>query len=145
MPPPDSSDIDAALVALLLADATLAGLMPDGVWLDEAKAGKQRFILVTLISHEDIPKFGAPQQRCAYEDALYMVKGVELQSAANNSKAAAARIHRLLEDGALTVPGYTFMKMHREERIRRTEVDALDSTIRWSHRGGYYRVQMAPL
>ena len=81
---------------------------------------------------------------CAYEDALYLVKVVALGSGVD-VKAAAARIHTLLEDQVLTVSGYTHMVMHRESRIRMTEVDQADASIRWQHRGGRYRVQQAPV
>ena len=60
-----------------------------------------------------------------------------------NVKAAAARIDVLLENGTITVAGYTRMTVHREARLRQTEVDALDPTIRWFHRGGHYRAQFS--
>jgi hypothetical protein len=41
------------------------------------------------------------------------------------------------------VTGYTWMTTHRENRIRQTEVDEVDPTLRWQHRGGQYRVQMS--
>ena len=140
MPPPDSSDIDAALVGKLLADTTLAGLMPGGVFMDEAAPGLTQFVIVSLVSEFDEPVFG---QR-AFEDALYLVKAVELSTVAvKHIKAAAARIDAVLENGVLTVAGYTPMVMHRESRIRLTEVDQIDPSIRWAHRGGRYRVQQS--
>jgi hypothetical protein len=41
------------------------------------------------------------------------------------------------------VTGYTWMTLHRESRIRVTEVDEADSSIRWYRRGGNYRCQMS--
>jgi hypothetical protein len=55
-------------------------------------------------------------------------------------KAAAARIDALLEQGTLTVSGYSLMALFRESRIRLTEVDAADPSIRWLRRGGNYRL-----
>ena len=136
---PDSSDIDSALTATLLADATLMAILTDGVFIDEAPPGATRFLIISLIDEEDIPQFGGR----AIEDALYMVKAVALLKTGANVAAAAARIDALLEDTTLTVAGYTVMAMHRESRIRTTEVDELDATIRWHHRGGRYRVQCA--
>jgi len=63
-------------------------------------------------------------------------------NAASNVRSAAARIDALLEDTTLTVSGYTTFEVSRESRIRITEVDDADPTIRWYHRGGQYRVQM---
>lgn len=144
---PDSSDIDSALVALLQADSALTALMPDGVFMDEA--GKSivsggnatRFVIVSLVDEADEPKQGGT----AFEDALYLVKAVELKPAtgSGNIKAATARIQAVLHDQVLTVAGYTHMAMHRESRVRSTEVDSVDTSIRWWHRGGHYRVQQS--
>lgn len=142
---PDSSDIDNALVAKLGADAPLLALMPNGVYFDEGPAGATRFVVVSLIDEHDEAQFGSR----AIEDALYLVKAVALSKPstplpANVMKDAAARIDALLEDGTLTVPGYGLMTMHRDSRIRSTEVDQVDSSIRWQHRGGRYQVMVAP-
>jgi hypothetical protein len=138
---PDSSDIDAALVGKLLGDSTLIGLMPDGVFIDEANPGAQRFVIVSVVEAVDVAVFGGR----AIEDALYLVKAVALSTSGGNVKAAAARIDVLLEDQPLVVAGYTWMTLHRESRIRSTEVDDLDRSIRWQHRGGRYRLQVAPV
>jgi hypothetical protein len=139
MPPPDSSLIDAALVGLLLADSTLAALVPDGVFMDEGPDGAQRFIVIELADEDDLATFGKGR---TIEDALYQVKAVVL-STAGSARAAAARIDVLLEDQVLTVAGYTPMTMHREKRLRVKEVDEQDASIRWDQRGGWYRVQQA--
>jgi len=137
---PDSSAIDQALIDKLAADATLTALMPGGVYVDEGPAGQTQFVIVSLADEIDEDTFGGT----AFEDALYLVKAVELSTVTvKNIKAAAARIQVVLHDQVLTVAGYTPMAMHRESRIRLTEVDAVDSAIRWSHRGGRYRVQQA--
>ena len=143
---PDSSAIDQALIDKLLNDATLRALMPDGVFFEEAGASMvgggnpTQFVIVSLVDAVDEPMFGGR----AYEDVLYLVKAVELSSVATkNIKAAAARIDVLLEDQPLTVAGYTWMTCHRESRIRLTEVDDQDTTIRWFRRGGHYRVEMS--
>lgn len=141
MSPPDSQGIDTALLTKLSGDATLLALMPDNVWFDEAPPGSQRFVIVSLVEASDRAIFGGRK----FEDAHYLVKAVALSSApsaATNVKSAAARIDALLEDATLTVTGYTTFEVSRESRIRITEVDDVDPTIRWYHRGGQYRVQM---
>lgn len=135
----DSSDIDNALIAKLGADAALLALCPNGVYWDEAPPGSQRFVIVSLVDASDRAVFN----RRAFEDALYQVEARMLSTAGGNIKAAAARIDALLEDQTLTVTGYAWMTMFRESRLRGTEVDALDTAIRWYRRGGRYRVQMA--
>lgn len=137
---PDSSDIDNALIAKLGADATLLSLMPNGVYWDESPQGATQFVIVSLVDEHDDPMFGGR----ADEDVLYLVKAVELSTVSvKNIKAAAARIDALLEDGDLDPPGYGLMLMAREARVRLTEIDERDASIRWQHRGGHYRVMVA--
>jgi len=141
----DSSNIDAALVAMLGSDSTLLGYMPNGVFFDEAPPGAQRFVIVSLIDEVDEAVFGGR----AIEDHLYLVKAVGLSTTAANLKEAAARIDALLEDqpiglgSPVSVEGYEWMTCHRERRVRYTEVDEGDPSLRWRHRGGEYRVQMS--
>lgn len=136
---PDSSATDSALVAKLQADATLAALLPDGWWFDEAPPGRTRFGIVSLVDAADVAVFGGR----AYEDTLYLVEARILSTAGGDIKAAAARIDVVLEDQPLTVAGYTWMTCHRESRVRLIDVDAQDTTIRWFRRGGQYRLQMS--
>lgn len=138
----DSSDIDNAVVAKLASDTTLLALMPDNVWFDEAPQNSKRFVKVTLIGSHD--RRGLEER--LIEEVIYAVIAVGLSSLNPNMKAAAARIDALLDDTTLTVPGYSTMAIHRFEddpRIRTTEVDEVDSSIRWYHRGGHYRVVMS--
>jgi len=143
----DSSDIDAALIAKLGSDATLLALCPNGVYMDEAPQGSTRFVIVSLVDEVDEPVFGTR----AYEDALFLIEARMLSTANGNIKAAAARIDALLEDQPLRAPGspvtnvagYTWMTTYRESRVRLTEVDEVDPSIRWYRRGGNYRVQMS--
>lgn len=136
---PDSGDVDAALSAKLLADATLAALMPDGVWFDAAKKGATKFVIISLINEDDEQMFNGR----AFEDALYLVKAVALETTGANVKAAAARIDALLDGGTLTVAGYSLMRMQRMNRVRITEVDETNADIRWQHRGGHYALQVS--
>lgn len=135
----DSSEIDSAIVAKLLADATLMALVPDGVFFDIASPNAQRFVIVSLIDESSDAVFGAR----ATETPLYLVKAVMLSSSGGNIKAAAARIDALLEGGTLAVAGYTLMNMQRDARVRMTEVNDDDASIRWFHRGGRYEVMVS--
>jgi hypothetical protein len=136
--PSDSSAIDNALVAKLGADPALLALCPNGAYWDEAAANATAFVVVSLVDELDVDEFG----RTAYEDALYAVE-VRFKASVTNAQAAAARVQALLHDQPLVVAGYTWMTMHRESRIRVTEVDAVDPSIRWYRRGGNYRLQMS--
>src|SRR5262245_8751151 len=139
---PDSSDIDTALLQKLSSDATLLGYVPNGVYWDVAPPGSKQFVIVSLVQEADVQQF---QQR-SYEDTLYMVKTVILTTVTNAgtlSKQAAARLDVLLEQTLLTATGYGHMLCRRETRVRFTETDDVDPTLRWYHRGGHYRVVMS--
>lgn len=135
---PNSSDIDAALLARL-NDPALLALAVNGIWFDQAPPGSTKFVLVTLITETDGAVFGGR----AIEDALYSIEYRELDTGTSNAKAAADLIDTLLEDCSLTAAGYQTATVHRERRLRFTETDDADPAIRWRRRGGEYRVTMA--
>ncbi len=136
----DSSEVDAALSAKLLADATLMALMPDGVYFDVAAKSATRFVLISMVTEEDAYVFDGP----LWENFTYLVKAVAQSTTGADVKTAAARINTLLNGGTLAPTGYGLMRMQREERIRYTEVDDQDNDIRWQHRGGRYNVLVQP-
>jgi hypothetical protein len=146
MPVADASAVDAALVALLLGDATLTTFMPDGVFFDVSGKNATRFVIVSQLAHADDYLFNAS----AYESFEYLVKAVtgptltDANYSGGQVKAAAARIHTLLEDQPLAPAGYSLMVMQRLERIRYTEPDADNEDARWHHRGGRYSVIVSP-
>ena len=133
--------VDTALVARLAGDATLAALLPDGVWVDVAAAGKTRFAIVQHQTHEDVRGFGAP---ALYETCQYRVTARVLETTGVNANAAARRIHRLLHDQPLAAAGYAPMSTLRVDRIKFQEVDAVDNDIRWQVAGGDYEVFVSP-
>jgi hypothetical protein len=136
----DTSDIAAALIQKLGSDSELLALCPNGVYRDEGYPGMTRFVIVSLLAGEDVGVFG----RRAIEAGVYLVEARMLSTVTGaNIKRAAARIDELLEDQPLTVTGFTWMTMHREEPIGFTEVDALDPSIKWFRRGGRYRVELS--
>ena len=109
--------------------------------MDVATGGAKRFVLVSLVIASDLGQFGGR----AIEDVLYLVKAVVFNGVNGDVPAAAARLDALLEDGRFPIAGYELMSCVRAERVRGTEVDDADPSIRWYHRGGRYRVQATPL
>jgi hypothetical protein len=145
----DSSGILNAVIAKLGADTTLLGLMPNGVYEDEAPPGSKRFVIVSQIVAVDVDVFGQraiEDMRFFAEARALIAPGVPL----GNVAAAAARIDELLDPqppadpATIDVAGYGCMRILREEFLRPpTEVDERDATIRWRRRGGQYRVWMS--
>lgn len=136
----DPSAVDDAVVSTLANDATLAALMPDGVWFDLAPAGLTKFVIVSLATHADDYVFGGS----AFEKSTYLVKAVDQNVSGATVKTSAARIQTLLQDATLTIAGYHHLLLQRQERVRYVEVDEVNPDLRWQHRGGRYAVMVEP-
>ena len=131
---PSTSALDAALVSKLSGDATLTTLAPGGVYWDMAPQGiATPFVVITQMSHGDAYSLRAQ----AYEEITYLVKAVDANTSGVSAQNAADRIHTLLQDATLTVPGYRSLLVQRSERVRYVELDD-ESDRRWQHRGGLY-------
>ena len=142
MAPPDSSNVDDAILLLLMNDPPLHSMMPDGVFYEEANPGATRFVIVSLDAEFDEASFG----KRTVEEAVYLIKAVALSTSGGDVRSAAARIDALMEDSKrITASGFTIVAVNRVERVRTTEVDEMNADLRWQHRGGRYRVQAAPL
>jgi len=131
---PDSSLVEDGLMDYLRNDATLKKLCPDGVWLDAGDEKARRFIVVSIVNHSD----GVVFEGRAFENYLFLVKAVMLSSSGGSIARAAARIDGLLNDAVLPIDGYGELALGRERRVRFSERDAENSSLRWLHRGGNY-------
>lgn len=135
----DSDAVDVAVIAKL-SEPTLAGFMPDGVFYDVAPGGT-KFVIVSLLAHEDSYVF----EGTAFERHLYLIKAVQKSNTITAEvRSAARRIHALMQDGALSITGYSHVKTKRLERIVIAEPDDIDRNIRWMHLGGHYEVLVTP-
>jgi hypothetical protein len=137
----NTAAVDEALVAALAADATLQALLPDGVYLDVAPASKTRFVIVQAQTHEDEEGFNATM----FETFRYRITARGLATTGVDANAAAYRIDQLLRLGSVSAAGYVHMASLRVERIKFTEVDAIDNDIRWQIAGGDYEIYVSPI
>jgi len=135
----DSAVLDAAVVTLLLNDATLQGLLPDGVYFDQATPGAQRYTLVTITSAPDTWMFGGR----AFETPVYLVLAVVLSVTGGNIQAAAARIDAVLNGATVSATGYAPATLRRVSRVRHSDPDSADASHRWQTRGGEYELLAA--
>jgi len=132
--------VDAAVMAVLATDATLMALLPDGVWMEAAKPGAKRFVVVEPLEHDDTYGF----TETLYERYVYAVRAVALATDGALVMSGADRIQELLQEVPLTVPGYSWMTTLRLRRAREAELDAVDTDARFQHRGGHYEVWLSP-
>ena len=137
----DTSDVDDALVAFLAGDAALSALMPDGVWIGISAPHLSRFVIVSLITSEDVDEFADR----AFERLTYQVKAVALDTSFTRVKQAAYRIDQLLADAAATfaVPGFATLSVRRVEHFRYPERDPATDVL-WQHGGGDYEFWLQP-
>lgn len=135
----DSSDVDAAIGALLGTDAALRALLPDGVFIDVALPDSRKYVVITLMHHDDVYVF----QETGWELFTYLIKAVDLNANGTTVKHAAARIFALMMQAQLTPPGYAQMRIARTSYRRWVEVDQ-STGLRWQQRGGLYEVWMEP-
>lgn len=98
-------------------------------------------MIVSLVDDADDPMFNGR----AFEEATYLIKAVALNTSGADVAAAAARIDQLIEQATFPIDGYTLVTARRVARIRSTEIDDLDASIRWQHHGGRYQLTTASI
>jgi len=141
----DAGLVDKVVMDVLAADATLAALCPDGVFWALAAPHQPTptaYVIVALVDHSERPALNG---ETLYERTIYLVKAVMLTPGGADPGGAALRIHELLHGVELDLSpaGYAAMLSRQLERVRYTELDALNK-LRWQHVGGQYEVWSYP-
>lgn len=134
--------VRTAIFNKLNGDATLTGYLGDppsgmteSIFHNEAPAAANySFIVFRKQSGTPAYTFGAQ----AWDDELWLVKGVDLSTTAITVDAIATRLDAVLTDAALTISGLTHMNTRRESDVEYSEVD--DGTM-YVHAGALYRIR----
>jgi len=137
----DATEVERALIGKLAADATLSGLLPDGVYYDVAPIGSIRFVIVSLSASRGLYELNDGETLRAL---IYVVKAVVLGPASDTVAAADKRIQELVDRQPLDLPpeaGAELMVARWVDRIRYTETANNDV---WQHRGGRYEITVTP-
>jgi hypothetical protein len=138
----NAAAVDAALIAALAADGPLAALLPDGVYVDVAPSNRTRFVIVQAQTQEIEEGFGME----LYETFRYRITARVLMTTGADANTAAFRIRELLSWLPLgPIDGYTHMETLQVERVKFTEVDAIDNDTRWQIAGGDYEIFVSPI
>lgn len=118
---------------------TLLTLGTAGVFQDLAPEGAVPPYVVFNAQSPSTPQhtFGA----VAFENTVYQVQGVTQGPSKAAGGTIADKIDLALHDQAVTVTGYTLLKCRRLQDVDYTEVV---SGVRYSHRGGLYRLWADP-
>jgi len=138
----DSGAVDSAVLGLLQNDATLHGLLPDGVYFDAAPQGSKRFAIVSISDHEDTYMFEGFK---AFERFEYFVKAVIFSNSASDARKACTQIDHLLQnaDTMLAPTGYKVIRAQRVSYRRYSEPD-VNPAEHWQHEGGTYELEVVP-
>jgi hypothetical protein len=137
----DATEVERALIGKLAGDATLAGLLTDGVYYDVAPIGSTRFCIVSLSASRGLYELHDDE---TFRALIYIVKAVVLGSASADVAAADKRIQELVDRQPLDVSaaGAELMVAHWIDRIRYTETANNDV---WQHRGARYEITVTPI
>jgi len=129
--------IRRAIYAKLNGDATLTALLSAATAIYEAKAPQSAAFPLVIF---DLYAPGADAYTYsgrAYEDDLWIVRGVDKSGSSDTVDDIAARIDALLTDGALTISGRTQLYLRRERKVKYTEPDG---DIDYRYAGGIFRL-----
>ena len=123
---------------LLVADATLAGLVGTRIYPDQAVQGAAfPYVIFTFLSGEDTEVIGGFR---VYTDPLYLVKAVTVDSNYTRAGQIFDRIDTVLQraSGTRAEHGIVVQSITRERTTRYPETPPQGTTIR--HYGGQYRL-----
>jgi len=120
----------AALITLLGGTAIFEAMAPQGADFP---------VVIFNVQVGSVPV--RTLNRIAYENMVYLVKGVTVGPSAAGCGTVAKEIETALTAAPLSVTGYGHMLCHREQSVDFPEV--IDG-VRYNHRGGLYRLQATP-
>lgn len=130
--------LEAALFAVLRADATLTTLAPGGVHQDVAPADTSGvFVVLRLEASEDELEMNGAT---AWWDRIYAIEAWNKVLDSSGPEAAAERVDAIMM-AKPSLTGYTTIDVTRVDVISHK---VLDQAGTWQQRGAQYRVKAAP-
>lgn len=95
------------------------------------------FVIFQKQSGNPTEAFGLPS---AFENDVWLVKGVDKDSSADDAEAIASRIQALLNDASLSISGSTLLYLRRQSDVEYPEVT---DGVTYRHAGALYRLVTA--
>jgi len=130
------------LYGKLAGDTTLNNLLgspPSGysksIYHGEAPQGAAfPFVIFQKQAGTPTESFGLPS---AFENDVWLVKGIDRSSSADTAEAIQARIQVLLNDASLSISGSTLLYLRRQSDVEYPEVT---DGVTYRHAGALYRL-----
>lgn len=136
-----STVVRRALYGKMAGDGTLTGLLaspPSGftksIYFELAPEGAP-YPFVVFSKQASTPRYALKQR--AYDNEIWLVKGVDKATSADGADAISARLDVLLTDGAISISGRTELYLRRESDTEYSEVIDGERII---HSGSSYRL-----
>jgi hypothetical protein len=137
-----STPVRRALYGKLAGDTTLTNLLgtpapgySKAIYHDEAPGGADYpYVIFSKSAGTPTEAFQAPS---AFEDDIWLVKGIDRNSTADTAEAIQARIQALLNDATLTISGATHTYLRRQSDVQYPETV---QGVRYKHAGALYRL-----
>lgn len=132
-----------AIYGKLAGDTTLNGLLgaPPAPYTHaiyyELAPKTEGFPYVIFQKQSGTPVYAMVNGGSAYDNDLWLVKGVDRAQSVDGAEAVAERIDALLQDASLSISGLSLMYLRRDSDIAYSEVD---EGVRYEHAGALYRI-----
>lgn len=137
-----STAVRRALYGRMSGDTTLNNLLgtpasgfTKAIYFQEAPENAPfPFVIFSKQSGVPTEAFADPS---AYDTDIWLVKGVDRNTTADNAEAIAARLTVLLNDGTLSISGGTLLYLRRQSDVDYAEIT---DGITYKHSGSLYRL-----
>jgi hypothetical protein len=129
--------VEAALYSKLTGDGTLVGLLAAGTASVHAYRAPENSVSPLVVFSEQADTPGYTFRARAWENLLYLVKGVVEEYSMKTAGQIAERLDALLSDGTLSISGRSLLYLRRETGVRYSEQS--DGKT-YYHAGGVFRV-----
>lgn len=125
--------VEVGIYAKLSGDATLMATAT-GVYHRKAPAGS---VAPYVVFHKQSGIHDFALASRMWRDYLYLIKIVDQSDSTSQAGTLLERIDTLLNDGTITVSGYSLMEMRRQSDV---EYDEVVEGVTWQHVGALFRI-----
>lgn len=136
-----------AIYGKLAGDSTLTSLLgapatgfSQNVYYQQAPAGAT-YPLVIFSKQSGTPTYTSKTGTAAFDDEVWLVKGIDRSGTADTADAIASRLDALLTDGTLSISGRSQMYLRRESDMDYAET--AEGQV-YRHAGSLYRLVHQP-